>query len=387
MLHEIIKGIKSEKKMSLKHWRYRVMHWTFGVKVDEHFDWERSPLPRFLYTHYCPLFHLTNMIAIFSPLIFLVKLVIATVMVAGWIGLRILQAVDLGARVTHKVYKSWNNARQARIVARRPPAPPKPEPIISAEELEAQRQAERERERQTRIAKDRAKVPKFVLDLARRALEDGRYETYLKEFDDFLSYHRSDFYCIDQDAIRQIWEKHAGAAITSLAKRKARQERMRDFVVFWVNFSRMFIKGTLNLFYFALFLGVMWLTYQFGWPTLKAVGSAIAWVFSMTFAFDWLSFFSAVATWTLRVGVGIGVVGSLVYLAAKFIPFRRIGGTVAIPFVAIGDLFHGLGKYIEGCVIACVEFVSIFYEENCPTERFPYERQVRIRTGSQGHRR
>lgn len=72
MLEGILEAIKGEKKMSFHHWRYRLLHWAFGEKADTP---EQSGLPRFLYTHYCPLFHLTNLIAIFAPAILFVKLV------------------------------------------------------------------------------------------------------------------------------------------------------------------------------------------------------------------------------------------------------------------------------------------------------------------------
>lgn len=54
------------QKLSLKHWRYRLLHWTFSIRID---DWQKSPLPTYFYTHYCPLFHATNLLVLLIPFI------------------------------------------------------------------------------------------------------------------------------------------------------------------------------------------------------------------------------------------------------------------------------------------------------------------------------
>ena len=75
----ILDSIKGERKLSFNHWRYRLLHWCFNVKDPSPHDLYATGLPKFLYTHYCPLFHLTNLIAIFSPLILLIKIVCVVV--------------------------------------------------------------------------------------------------------------------------------------------------------------------------------------------------------------------------------------------------------------------------------------------------------------------
>ena len=64
-------SIFGEKRISLKHWRYRLLHWCFNVRDIE--LPEDSPLPDYLYSHYCPFFHLTNFIALFSLPILTIK--------------------------------------------------------------------------------------------------------------------------------------------------------------------------------------------------------------------------------------------------------------------------------------------------------------------------
>src|SRR5690348_8046854 len=73
---EIIMSIisKEERRLSLKHWRYRLLHWCFNVEPNPGSN--ITILPKFLYTHYCPLFHLTNLIAILLPFIILIKILV-----------------------------------------------------------------------------------------------------------------------------------------------------------------------------------------------------------------------------------------------------------------------------------------------------------------------
>lgn len=66
----IIEAIKAPKNLSFYHWRYRILHWVFNVGAKTP---EESPLPNYLYTHYCPLFHLTNILFLLFPIIFCCK--------------------------------------------------------------------------------------------------------------------------------------------------------------------------------------------------------------------------------------------------------------------------------------------------------------------------
>ena len=67
-------SIFRERKLSLNHWRYRLLHWCFNEKNITRS--EESALPQYLYCHYCPLFHLTNFIALFSWLILTIKVIV-----------------------------------------------------------------------------------------------------------------------------------------------------------------------------------------------------------------------------------------------------------------------------------------------------------------------
>jgi hypothetical protein len=97
MLEGIFDAIHAERKMSLTHWRYRLLHWVFNVDSDQ--VWKddsgkfHSKLPNYLYSHYCPLFHLTNLIALFSPIILVVKIVWAIIIISGIVCKKIFHGV------------------------------------------------------------------------------------------------------------------------------------------------------------------------------------------------------------------------------------------------------------------------------------------------------
>lgn len=83
--------IKAERKLSYSNWRYRLLHWTFDIKVKNNVL--RGPLlPQYLYTHYCPLFHLTNILFVLSPLILLFKLLFKFLYYIGICGTKILES-------------------------------------------------------------------------------------------------------------------------------------------------------------------------------------------------------------------------------------------------------------------------------------------------------
>jgi len=74
----IVKHIKRDRVLSLAYWRYQLLHWCFNIEVKKNEDGKlyivNDDLPDFLYTHYCPLFNLTNLILVFSPFILMFKI-------------------------------------------------------------------------------------------------------------------------------------------------------------------------------------------------------------------------------------------------------------------------------------------------------------------------
>ncbi len=56
--------IKKKKEISLNHWRYRLIHWFFGISPKNPTE---SILPQYIYSHYCPMFHLSNLLLLVLP--------------------------------------------------------------------------------------------------------------------------------------------------------------------------------------------------------------------------------------------------------------------------------------------------------------------------------
>ena len=142
---------------------------------------------------------------------------------------------------------------------------------------------------------------------------------------------------------------------------------MKDRIIFWVNFSRIFIKGVMNILYLGIVCLLIYLTYAFGWPCLKEVGGFFVWLFTGIASFDFVAFLGQICYWVFRIGIGGAIFAALFFLLAKSkIPFGRIFSTVGVPFVAFGEAACSFGSYIAKCFDGMCDFVAVFYEENCP---------------------
>lgn len=228
----ILAAIKSERKMSLKHWRYRLLHWTFfetATTVSE------SKLPTFLYTHYCPLFHLTNIIVLMMPLILTFRLLASIITgVCGAIGY-VIQQIVIG-------FQSIKFEK------------PEPPPITTEEG---------------------------------RAIELHDFLTLLREnpkyrygFEHFWSYEKHHFkYCTEEDlkarydrvveAIREKEEKDALAA-----------ERRKKMILKLISISQVVVQGIVLLGMCVAFLGLCGLIYLLV-GALPSIGNAIATFFTV----------------------------------------------------------------------------------------------------------
>lgn len=67
----ILATIKADRELTFDYWRYRLLHFSFGINPKTP---EESFLPKFLYTHYCPLFHITNLLVLIFPFLLVGKI-------------------------------------------------------------------------------------------------------------------------------------------------------------------------------------------------------------------------------------------------------------------------------------------------------------------------
>ncbi len=346
MISDLIQAIKGPKRMSFKHWRYRLLHWCFSVNPNPANQYG-SPLPRFLYTHYCPLFHLTNLIALFAPLIIVCKTA-WFIFRYTWVVLdAIAGAITAAAGYIAKKYRN------------RPRAEP------SKEQIDAALAKETELRLQRRRSEDR----KLLVRLVRR------HAAYADNFDALYcswQYH-SDHKSLSEQEARQLWEKVAPAIKAAEEHRQASEERRKRWLVFWVNFSRIFVKCTLNILYVLLFAVCAYALAFWVVPCLWFVAKLIVGFLCSLVWSDLVEVARIVGKVLLGIGILVVVVAAIIkfFMWAKVLTklgdsFVELGGVIAPPFVAIGGATSACCRYCLGFVNGCAEFVAVFYEENCP---------------------
>lgn len=324
MLIEALKSIKSEKKMSLNHWRYRILHWAFGCRPKT--QWA-SPLPRFLYTHYCPLFHLTNLIILFSPIILMVKMIIGLVFVGGSI---VMVCANASSRL------------HARF---RPPVETTPE---TEEKIRARY-----------LQKCRNTLPKYMAKLHPRYLVD--FDTFWGRYlDEYWQWH------ISKGDVEEIYNFFLPKIHEAQERAEEKRERTRERIVFWVNFSRVFVKFLLNATYLVVAGLLAYATWLWGWPVAKFIGSFIATVFVSFFTFDFLGFLWFVFMLSAQISIACIVLGAVVIGCYKFVPFRKACLAVVTPVAVSMEALGGFIEYLGGLFYSAYEFVGLFYEQNCP---------------------
>ncbi len=304
-------SINGERKLSLNHWRYRLLHWCFSEKnIKAPSD---SMLPQYLYSHYCPLFHLTNFIAIFSWFILIIK---------------VCAAIFIGVvEVLHKVDWSFLKPKSSERVEREP----------SEDELKK---------------KQWQMLVKLTL------------EHHFWRFESFWSYHSSVFSLLDKEEVKTRYEELVVKIEEAQERAEISRKRMRDRILFWVNFSRAIIKWFLYVFYIAIGLGALWLASVCFWPVIGFFG----WLFNFEF-----SSLLPLLVFSGKILIGAILVTGVVMLVRRFKVVQTCGsaaweGAVACspPFVLLVGMVCAPFKWIAKGFMNAKEFVEVFYEENCP---------------------
>lgn len=319
----ILDSIKGTRKLSFNHWRYRLLHWAFNVKNPDPKNPASTGMPKFLYTHFCPLFHLTNLIAILSPVILCIKVlaVIGRAIVAG------CEAIPMD-----KIAKLFSWLK----LPKRDPNAPKPE----------------------RRKRSAAVETRFTVD---RCCEwDDKHD-----FNYFYAFYCGNYETLTREQVEAVYKEYMPKVIEARQRAKARKDKLRERLIFWTNFSRVFIKWTLNVFYFVLTLGVLYGLYLAAgpvWTFVSWVGGGIYWLFTDTGSLESAWFILKGVFWTALI-TGVFVSLFRIGFMQRFAEVACDGmAKLAPPFYLIGRLF---GWIIDGWNHV-IEFCKMFYEENCP---------------------
>jgi hypothetical protein len=350
----VLASIKSEKKMSLKHWRFRILHWCFNEDWRNWDSYKESDLPEFLYTHYCPLFHLTNLIGILAPLIFGLKLGIAIIF--GIIKCCGLICDVIGMLPWDKVGAFLDRLNRC---FERAPKPPREKSEASEEEVQAER-----------LKDDKKKLLARMLQVATHGDSYSRCSCEPYGVDDFERFWRNyDIRTLPKEQAEAFYVTRMAKIIETQRRVKERKEKMRQRLIFWTNFSQVFLKWFFNICYIALAIFVFWALFKITPPVFFFVVDFV----KLLFTFDVLPFLIWVGIWLVRFLVVVVPTVIVIYGFVRFEIVQKCGVAmgssimaVSPPFVLVAQWF--VLPFIWGGNGICntIEFVKMFYEENCP---------------------
>jgi len=325
----MLESIKEDKRLSLSHWRYRLLHWCFGVKAPEtNCDgWQRTAdLPAYLYTHYCPLFHITNLIAILLPLIILIKL-IKLVICAAY---AVVKEIDW-----HRIFRAIALVKLKTAAC--------DEVDASARKAEIKKFHELLRAHARNVAHGDVEAVFFIF-----------YETY-----------GSNFKLHKEFELVSLYDKYLDRYVAAAVASDARRARYQQTLIFWSNFSRVFVKAGIFLGYAALGLLLLWGVYETAVPILNFLGNVAYWLWELLTAIcSW-----AFLYWLIRVTLALVFLAGTGYAAVRTKTVQRAGDALWSGFHLLSPPFYVVGSFIAwlgGALMAFAEFVSVFYEENCP---------------------
>lgn len=335
----ILASIKAEKKMSFNHWRYKLLHWTFNETAKTP---RESDLPGFLYTHYCPLFHLTNLIAVLFPIILTVKLVVGLVIGIGKCCKLIGDAI--GMLPWETVGNFFAKIKKALTPEKKVREPRQP--------TDAELAAER-------LKREKKELLTYMLRL-----------TYGEDqFDRFWDHYGYEFREIQKEQAEAFYVTRMAKIIATKKRVEEKKERMRQRLIFWTNFSHVFLKWFFNICYVLLAVFVAWVLYKIVPPCIFGIIDFVKFLFT----FEIMPVLIFLGTWLVRIGVVGGAFAIVIWGFWRFQLIRKCGAALGSSLVAVSPPFVLVGgwcllpfKWIAAAFNNTVEFIEMFYKENCP---------------------
>jgi len=347
MIKEFFGNIKSDKKLHFSHWRFKILHWAFGIDPKSP---NESKLPKYLYTKYCPLFHLTNLIVLFSIPILLFKI-----------------AISLFTKVlipTIFYFISMINKIIGYMVC-----------LFSGDKDISEF---KERSRKSSIIKTLFKLKlngstreSFMNDYVNFCLDDDN-DTYRFLNHDILPYifSKDDLETRENDLERNkenilifnslyemyhaYYEDNKSSLIRSQKKQEKRNNKLKERTVFLINCSSMLFKGIINTLYVLFFAILSFATIYLSIFAVKAM-------------FSLLSSVSASSILSLiKDGVNI-LINILLFSVPMFLIIYFSKEKLKSFLSVIIEVLRAFSFYIADKVNMFWDFVEMFYTDNCPS--------------------
>lgn len=328
--------IKGDKKLTLGNWRYRILHWTFGVNprsLEEANQLAGSAgIPRCVYTHYCPLFHFTNLLLCVLPLIILARL------------------ITLLVRLFVYIFNNINSVIQNYVDSW----------IMKNNERDRKKQREQTNNRgKSRQSYLRKTIYNYLKDLPADNYRLDNYSLFIEQFE-----KNYDIYLEQEgDYIHKCWLELAPKIRQAKEKRAAKRERMKQYVYFWITFSRAAVKTIIYTFYAALAVVVVWFSLKYGGGLLADLAIMFWWIIGLNW---WgILMFGGKIILTIMFTIGFGFVLGFALRRYKS-QFIKGMSFILPPFEIVGSAIVDFSRWVCSFAESAAEFMSMFYEENCP---------------------
>jgi hypothetical protein len=304
--------------LSLDHWRYQLLHWFYGVEND---GVEPSyGVPRCFYTHYCPLFHATNL------------MVLGIVFIAIWKLMAVLvRGLIAGVGCLADLYSDWKINRLTRKWS-----------ALSEEER-----------RQKQVEKDRKYMRTFLS-------QDGR-EFFFDNFDLFYRRIRPDLDGMTEEEVQIEFLALVKELRPSKEEAAAKMARRNELAAFWIQISSQLFKVLTTAFYIALGIGSIYAVWAFVVPAVVFL-AGLAWdLGKLTMEVE----IASVASVVLKIFLAFVGLTFLFHFISKG-AMGKVLAAIWKPFGIVGSGIVSGVDYCGGRCSAFGEFVSALYENNCP---------------------
>lgn len=316
MINELIEKIKGPKKLSFNHWRYKTLHWAFGINPKT--QWH-STLPNCFYTHYCPLFHLTNLIVIFSPFIMMLKFAKS-----------LLRAFFTCCDVTKSIFSKLFTRKE------------KKRKILTEEE---------------KLAIKKQEAFEFIKDYA-----DYGHSKYVT-LELFRIRHFSNL--VSDEEFSEYFDKCLKNLEKNRKKKLKQAEKdliFKQRLYFWVNFSSSCGKFLINLAYVGLGLISLFLFYNVAYFFLT-----IPFALILDVAIVAMEVIIVLSCVLLAAGIFYKIVSWLQDLSFSYAhEDKHQDSKLAMTLDLIGSWLKAFGNYIDKTAESVSEFISSMYSNNCP---------------------
>ena len=298
--------------MSFSHWRYRILHWFFGIEPTDRSSAEKSGVPSFFYSHYCPLFHFTNLLFLFFPVIIAFR-GLKSALFAGY---SLLESVTDRLNFSSEPTRAYKTHHDHKMI----------------------------------VDHIRRLFSKDWKHLRKLEVLQGHIEKWWKMYGEFCL-------SLKEDEAKQLYQTYFAKLDRQQSIYEIRAKKRRERLIFWVNFSRGFVRVLLWLVYLFLIGFILCVAYLFGWQVLSGFFWVTSTVARGVFSWSFLTVLLAI----LSAGLVLGVIfryANLQYTANE-------SAKNAEPSIA-SSAMKNLKTRLKNVQYGVVEFLILFYEDHCP---------------------